>query len=315
MDPDLIRIFGGLFLALLAATLGGQLLRWQFSRGGGPAVIERLNARIRGWWVMIVLLAITFMLGKGAVVWLFAFASFSALREFLTLTRRSRADHSALVASFFVVLPIQYVAVWRDWYGFYAIFIPVYAFLGLPILSVIRARIDHYLSRVAQTQWALMIAVFCMSHVPALLVLRIPGYEDRSLMLIVFLLIVVQSGDLLQFVWDRLLGRREIAPEVSRSKTWEGFAGGVLSASLIGAALYWITPFTPLQAWGMALVIAGMGIFGRLVMSAIKRERGVKEWGHLIEGQGGVLDRLNSVVFAAPVFFHLTRFFWQSMPG
>jgi len=162
------------------------------------------------------------------------------------------------------------------------------------------------------TQWALMLAVFCLSHVPALLNLDIPGYDGRNLLLIAFLVLVVQSSDVLQYVWGKLLGRRKIAPQLSPSKTWEGFVGGVGSATLIGLALYWITPFTPGQALVMALMICLMGFFGGLVMSAIKRDRGVKDWGHLIEGHGGVLDRLDSVVFSAPIFFHVVRYGWAA---
>jgi len=121
---------------------------------------------------------------------------------------------------------------------------------------------------------------------------------------------VVQSSDVLQYVWGKLAGRRPVAPQVSPSKTWEGLVGGVACATALGGALYWLTPFTPWEAAAMALVVNLMGFFGGLVMSAIKRDRGVKDWGSLIEGHGGMLDRLDSVAFAAPVFFHLTRYGW-----
>jgi phosphatidate cytidylyltransferase len=136
------------------------------------------------------------------------------------------------------------------------------------------------------------------------------GYEGRGLLLVAFLVVVVQSSDVLQYVWGKLLGRRKVAPNLSPSKTWEGLIGGTLSATLLGTALYWITPFTPLQAAGLSLVITVMGFFGGLVMSAIKRDRGVKDWGRMIEGHGGMLDRLDSVIFAAPIFFHLVRYGW-----
>ena len=156
----------------------------------------------------------------------------------------------------------------------------------------------------------LMISVFSLSHVPALLGLKIPGYEGRNLLLIAFLILVVQSSDVLQYIWGKLLGRHKIAPELSPSKTVEGFAGGVASATILGSLLWWITPFSPWQAGAIALLISLMGFFGGLVMSAIKRDRGVKDWGDLIEGHGGMLDRIDAVVFAAPVFFHVTRYWW-----
>jgi phosphatidate cytidylyltransferase len=155
-----------------------------------------------------------------------------------------------------------------------------------------------------------MICVFCISHVPALLTLPIPGFEGRNLLLIAFLVIVVQGSDVLQYVWGKLLGRRKVAPELSPSQTWEGLIGGVASATLLGAGLYWATPFNPWQAGALALLICIMGFLGGLVMSAIKRDRGVKDWGTMIEGHGGMLDRLDSVIFAAPIFFHAVRYFW-----
>jgi phosphatidate cytidylyltransferase len=146
--------------------------------------------------------------------------------------------------------------------------------------------------------------------VPALISLDIPGYEGRNVLLIAFLVIVVQISDVLQYVWGKLIGRHKIAPALSPSKTVEGFVGGVASATLLGAALWWLTPFSPLHAGIMALIITLMGFAGGLVMSAIKRDRGVKDWGQMIEGHGGMLDRLDSVIFSAPVFFHLIRFWW-----
>jgi len=297
---------------LVIATAIGQTLRERLAPDGSNAAIENLNARIAAWWAMVVLLSVAFIAGRAGVVILFAFLSFAALREFLTLTEKSPADHWALAATFFVILPVQYWLVGIDWYGFYAIFIPVYAFLLLPVVSALRGGPKDFLGRVAETQWALMICVYCVSHVPALLTLQIPGYEGRSVILIAWLIFTVQFSDVMQYVWGKLLGRRKIAPQLSPSKTWEGFAGGVASATLAGAALWWMTPFTFPQALGMALVVTLMGFFGGLVMSAIKRDKGVKDWGHMIAGHGGFLDRLDSVVFAAPIFFHLTRYFWSA---
>ncbi len=308
--PDLIYLLLGVAVILLIATAIGEVLRWRVAPDGSNAVIENLNARIAAWWGMVVLLSLAFIAGRWGVVVLFAVLSFSALREFLSLTAKARADHWSLAAAFFVVLPVQYWAVAGDWYSFYSVFIPVYAFLLMPVVSVLRGETRGFLTRVAETQWALMICVYCVSHVPALLSLHIPGYEGRNVILIAWLIFTVQLSDVLQYVWGKLLGRHKVAPIVSPSKTWEGLIGGTLSATAAGAALWWMTPFTLWQAFGMALVVTLMGFFGGLVMSAIKRDKGVKDWGHLIAGHGGFLDRLDSVVFAAPIFFHLTRYFW-----
>ncbi len=305
-------LFVGIGLVLLVASATGWALKTWMAKGQPHSTIDNLNARIKAWWVMVIVISIAFVFGRPGVILLFAFISFFALREFLTLTYTRSADYMALAAAFFFVLPVQYMLVYIGWYGLYSIFIPVYVFLLLPILVVIGGDTKRFLERTAKMQWGLLVCVFCISHVPALLTLAIPGYEDRDLLLIAFLVIVVQSSDVLQYVWGKLFGKRKIAPEVSPSKTVEGLLGGVLSATALGAALWWITPFNPWQAALMALAINVMGFFGGLVMSAIKRDRGVKDWGHMIEGHGGMLDRLDSVVFAAPIFFHLTRYWWAA---
>jgi phosphatidate cytidylyltransferase len=306
-EPALL--FGGIFAVLLLATAIAETLRWR-TRGRPNPVIANLIARIRAWWVMAALVGASFWIGREGVILLFALVSLFALREFITLTPTRRSDYYALLVAFYVVLPLQYWLVYIDWYGLYALLIPVYAFLLLPILATVGGDTTRYLERAAKVQWGLMVCVFCIAHVPALLNLRIAGYEGRNLLLIAFLVIVVQSSDVLQYVWGKLAGRRLIAPRLSPSKTVEGFVGGVASATALGAALWWITPFSPWQAAGLALVANLMGFYGGLVMSAIKRDRGIKDWGHMIEGHGGVLDRLDSVCFAAPVFFHLIRYWW-----
>ena len=311
IHPDLLNLLFGVGAILVVASAVGYVLQRRLSPDGQNSAVENLNDRIRAWWVMAVLLAIAFIGGRAGVVLLFGFCSFAALREFVTLTNASRADHWSLVASFFIVLPFQYYLVWTDWYGLYSVFIPVYVFLLLPIVSVLRGETENYLVRVAEVQWALMICVFCASHVPALLNLDIPGFEGRNVFLIAFLIVVVQLSDVLQYVWGKLLGRHKIAPRLSPSKTVEGFVGGIASATLVGAGLWWMTPFTMLEAALLALVITLSGFFGGLVMSAIKRDRGVKDWGHLIAGHGGFIDRLDSVIFSAPIFFHLVRYGWS----
>jgi phosphatidate cytidylyltransferase len=299
--------------ALAAALTLATVIAWLLRRSAGPApnpTLDNLSARVKAWWIMIAVIAAALLAGRPATILLFAFISFASLREFITVTPTHRADHAALLLSFFVVLPMQYWLVWIDWYGFFSILIPVYAFLVLPVVAAIFGDSTNFLARTAESQWGVAISVYCISHVPAILTLDIPGYRDRTQLLVAFLLIVVQVSDVLQYCWGKLLGRHKIAPKLSPSKTVEGFVGGVACATLLGAAMWRITPFSPLQAGGMALVCTLMAFCGGLVMSAIKRDRGVKDWGHMIEGHGGMLDRMDSVAFSAPIFFHLTRYFF-----
>jgi phosphatidate cytidylyltransferase len=309
-QPETTLLFLGLLTVLTVASVIGWLLKRFTAKGAPHPAIDNLNARVKAWWAMVIVIGAAAWMGEVAIVVLFALVSFFALREFLTLTPTRRSDHLALSFAFFFVLPLQYYLVAVEWYGFFAIFIPVYVFLILPILSALGSDTTRFLERTAETQWGLMIAVYCISHVPALLALDVPGYQGRNLLLVFHLLIVVQASDVLQYVWGKLLGRHKVAPALSPSKTVEGLVGGGLSAVALGAALWWITPFGPAWAAGISLIVVAMGFFGGLVMSAIKRDRGVKDWGAMIEGHGGMLDRLDSVCFAAPVYFHLTRYFF-----
>jgi len=301
-------ILGSLLAAVSLASLVGFILhRWH---PDNPA-IENLNARIRAWWVMILIGGGALLAGRVAVILLFALISFLALREFVTQAPVRRADHSALFASFFIALPMQYALIAADKYGLFSIFIPVYGFLGLAVIAAVFTDTTRFLDRTAATQWGLIVCVYCVSHIPALMTLRIAGYEGRTPLLMVFLVLITQVSDIMQYVWGKLFGRHPLFPAVSPKKTIEGLIGGVLSAALLGALLWRITPFRVWQAGLIALLIAVLGFLGGLVMSAIKRDRGIKDWSHLIEGHGGMLDRIDSLCFSAPVFFHLTRYFFN----
>ncbi|MGL5114913.1 MAG: phosphatidate cytidylyltransferase [Beijerinckiaceae bacterium] len=311
MPAEVFWLLGGVIAVLIIASAIGAMLK---ARAGGVQneTVDNLNARVKAWWIMVGLLGAAVSIGKPAVIGLYALASFFALREFVTLTTSRRGDHWALLAAFFVALPFQYYLVWIEWYGLFSVFIPVYCFLLGSVIAALRQDTERFLERVAAQQWALMICVYCASHVPALLTLDIPGFAEKQVLLVAFLIIVVQGSDVLQYVFGKLFGHHKVAPALSPSKTWEGLVGGVASATLLGAALFWITPFSPLQAAGMAFIICIMGFFGGLVMSAIKRDRGVKDWGQMISGHGGMLDRIDSILFSAPIFFHMTRYWWTN---
>ncbi|HWB61109.1 MAG TPA: phosphatidate cytidylyltransferase [Chthoniobacteraceae bacterium] len=309
-DAQTRWLFGGVLGLLLVASVTGRILKSAMHGEPAQKVIANLNARINAWWIMCGVFIFALVAGRIATVVMFGLISFLALREFITITPTKRRDHRALFWAFFIILPYQYYLVGADWYGLLAICIPVYAYLLIPIRNALAGDTERFLERTSKIQWGLMVCVYFVSYAPALLNLRIPSYEKQNAKLLFFLVFVVQISDVLQYVWGKCLGRRPIAPNVSPNKTIEGFIGGALSATALGAALWWITPFRPWQAALMAAAIVVMGFFGGLVMSAIKRDRGVKDYGDLIPGHGGIMDRIDSLCFAAPVFFHLTRYFF-----
>jgi phosphatidate cytidylyltransferase len=330
-DWKTLSLVGGVLLLLTIATIVGQLLKRFPDTGLNAAAIRTFNLRLRAWWMMCALLATARFIGEGLSVAMFGFISFVALREFITITPTRLGDHRALFWAFILFTPLQYVLVaaqsmteqsapwlavfrplqnlliWMNTNQFYNVLIPVYAFLFVPARVALSGDFKRYLERVAKIQAGLMICVYCLSFAPALLYLDVRGQQGSNYRLLFFFILMVQLGDALQYLWSKLAGRRVIVPSISPNRTWEGFLGSVATTSLLGAALSWATPFEPWQAAALALVVSILGFAGGLTMSAIKRDRGVKDYGTLVEGHGGVLDRIDSICFAAPVFYHITR--------
>lgn len=301
-------IFLSFFAVLALATLIGIVLK---KVKGNTSTIENLNARIYAWWVMLLVILLALAFGKQGATLLFFLISGIALREFMRLAYQDRHDHYALAACFYVLLPLQYYFIFTEWYGMFSIFIPIYGFLLLPIVASLSGKTEQFFARSSKLQWAAMIAIFCLSHVPALLTLDVAGFDKaQNIQLLIFLIAVVQLSDVLQYLWGKLLGKRKIMPSLSPSKTVVGTVGGIGSATLIATLLAPITPFSPWQAALIGFVICLMGFFGGLVMSAIKRDYGVKDWGNIIKGHGGMLDRVDSICFSAPIFFHIVRYYW-----
>jgi phosphatidate cytidylyltransferase len=309
LDSQLVWAFAGVLGLLALSSLTGLVLKAVIRKPEAQATISNLNARIGAWWIMSAIFALTLVIGPIGSLVLFGLMSFLALREYVTLLRTRRADHRTLFWAFFIFTPLQYLLIGIQWYGMFAILIPVFAFLFVPARLAIAGDTEAFLERASTIQWGLMICVYCLSYTPALLMLQIAGY-GRPAKLMLYLVLVDQLSDVLQYVWGKMLGRHKIAPVVSPNKTWEGFVGGVLSATAIGTALWWMTPFTPAVAAAVSLAVTLMGFAGGLTMSAIKRDRGVKDYGTLIKGHGGILDRMDSMCFAAPVFFHIVRYFY-----
>ena len=310
LDHQSIAIISTVFGVLFLSSLIGWFLGKREGDEKYRSTIKNLNDRIRAWWLIAVVFLCAVFAGKTAAIILFGLISFLALREFVTITPTRRGDHRTLFWTFFIITPMHYALVFRDWYGFFTIFIPVYAFLFIPFRTVLAGDWAQFLERTAKIQWALMVCVYSLSHAPALLYLRIPNYDDENAKLLFFFVAVAQSSDVLQYVFGKLFGKRKIAPTLSPNKTVEGFVGGILSASLLGAALHSITPFTALQAGLMSFVVTLLGFAGGLIMSAIKRDRGIKDYGSTLSGHGGIMDRIDSLCFSAPVFFHLTRYWF-----
>ena len=240
---------------------------------------------------------------------LFGFVSFFALREFVTLTHTRRADHRALLLAFFVILPMQYVLVGTSLLNAFTVFIPVYVFFAIPVISALANDPFRFLERTAKIQWGITVTVYGMSHAPALLLLDLPGYHERGAFLVLFLVLVVAAAQVGQEVASRRLRRRPVARAISRSFSWRAFGAGAGAAAVVGLLLYWVTPFNPIAALAMGAIAGAAGTLGEFVMMALKRDAGVRNFrgSSSVTGAVGLLDRVAPLCFAAPVFFHSVR--------
>ena len=325
------NILLGVVLAILVVSyVVGFYLKRQSSEKVNAALIRRFRQRVNAWIMMCAMLVFGLLLGSFGVIFIFGLVSFWALREFITMAPTRRGDHRALFLALIVFTPLQYLLIgleawgvksWTtgrliDFYGLYSIMIPVYASLYIPARIAISGDHKRFLERSAQITFGLLICVYSLSYAPALLNMKLrfssgQAFDGSTAGLLFYLILISQLSDILQWTWGHFAGKRIIAPEVSTSRTWEGFLGGTLSTGLVGSALFWVTPFTFWESACIAMVISAMGMFGGMAMSAIKRDRGVNDYGSLVLGHAGILDRIDTLCFAAPVFYHLTRFFYS----
>ena len=276
--------------------------------------LKSINGVIRTSWLMVLVFWVGWIAGDAVALTLYGLVSFFALREFLTLSPTRRGDHRSLVLAFFVVLPMQYWLVGTEHFDMFAVFIPVYVFLALPLVSALANDPLRFLERNAKLQWGIMVCIYGMSHVPALLMLEFPGYNNKNAFMVFFLVLVVQTCMVTQHLVSRKLQRPPVAPAISQSFNWTSWWIGMVVASLFGALLAGITPWVPGTAFAFSFIACFAGSMGHLVMKALKRDRGIPSWGKQgmsVTGAGGLLDRVDALCFAAPVFFHSARWYFD----
>lgn len=309
-----VIVFG---LLLLASVVTFALSLREHAEGE-PGDLRRAELRnlegvLRTSWIMMIVFWVGWMAGDWVAIWLFGLVSFFALREFMTLSPTRRGDHRSMVLAFFVVLPVQYWLVGAEHFDLFTVFIPVYVFLAIPVVSALADDPHRFLERNAKLQWGIMVCIYGMSHVPALLLLDFPNYSNKNAFLVFFLVIVVQLCVVVQHVASRWLKRPPAAPNISQSFNWRSWLVAMGVAGLAGAVLSGITPFWPMQGFVMAIVACAAGTLGHFVMKALKRDRGIPSWGGQmasVTGAGGLLDRVDALCFAAPVFFHSVRWYF-----
>jgi phosphatidate cytidylyltransferase len=277
---------------------------------------ERLLRDLRAVWIGATVFWLSWLSGPLGATLLFGVLSLIALREFITLAHTRRSDHRSLILAFFIVLPAQYLLVGLRSFDLYTVFIPVYVFLAIPVLSAMAGDPERFLERNAKIQWGIMVCVFGLSHAPALLLLEFPKYQGRGAFLLFFLVMTTGSAQVVQELASRWLRRRPVARRIDRSFSFRAWLAGAAGAAVVGGGLFWITPVTWWQAMAWAFLVGACGSLGDFVMRALKKDAGVHYWGNQssVTGAVGLLDRVAPLCFAAPVFFHSVRWYSSLAP-
>jgi len=301
VEPAVLGSLGGLYAILIVASLVVSWLRWR----GPDKQRNDLVQRIRSWWIIVTLFSLSMVMSRQVAVVFFACVSFLALKEYLSIVPTRRADRRVLFWAY-LSIPAQYYWVSQAWYGMFIVFIPVYVFLLLPMRMVLIGETKDFLRAAGTLHWGIMTLVFGISHIAYLLVLpqeKNPGAGGAGLVL--FLVFLTQFNDVAQYIWGKMLGRHKIIPKVSPNKTWEGFLGGVATTTVLAFVLSgWLTPMRWPWALVAGLLISVAGYIGDVTISALKRDIGLKDTGTLLPGHGGILDRIDSLTYTAPLFFH-----------
>ena len=295
-------------ILILGLLTFASLLFFVIGKIKPKANLKELKNRTKSWWVMAIVFICATLINTTISYFAIALLSFIAFRELYSVLGFRQTDRRAIFWAF-LSIPIQYYLAYIGWYGAYIIFIPIVMFLFLPLRLVLKGDTVGITKSMSVLHWILMLTVFGISHMAYLLSLpEIKGFASGGRGLLLFLVFLTEINDVMQFTWGKIFGKHKIIPRVSPNKTWEGFIGGVISTTIIGYFLGFLTPLNVNQVVFVSFMIAISGFFGDVVMSSIKRDIGVKDMATTIPGHGGVLDRIDSLAYTAPVFFHIVYY-------
>jgi len=306
LPEHVVYATAGVWALLILATVIVFVLRWRH-----PGDYDELVHRTTSWWWMIGAFTFAIAVSRTAAIVFLAFVSYLALKEYLSLIPTRRIDRGLLLFAY-LAIPIQYYWAAIDWYGMFLVFVPVWLFLFFPALMALRGDTRGFLSAVGTLSWGLMLTVFALSHMALLLVSgEVYNPVAGGVGLLFFLVVLTQFNDVAQYTWGKLLGSHKVTPSLSPNKTWEGLIGGVLTTVALAAIIGpYLTPMDWQWSALAGLVLGVAGFLGDITLSAMKRDLGVKDTGGLIPGHGGILDRVDSLTYAAPAFFHFFRYFF-----
>ncbi len=293
-------IVGGLllFVALLLALLHGL--------GRDVSSIARTY---RGWLIMVPIVLGTIFLGRTAtIIGVTALAIFG-FKEFARAT--GLYDDWWLTGVVYVgIVALGIVSLVPDprlgtlgWYGLFMA-LPVYVVAAILVVPILRNRAKGQLQSIALAIVGFVYFGWMFSHLGFL------ANTPHAYGYLLYLIFAVEINDVAAFTFGKMFGRRKLRENISPNKT----VGGSLGAVCVSLIVPWLLLFSFEHFEPVHLILAGLvvgigGQLGDLVISYIKRDIGIKDMGTVISGHGGILDRVDSMIFVAPIFFHFVRWF------
>ncbi|MEY3270814.1 MAG: Phosphatidate cytidylyltransferase [Bacteroidota bacterium] len=294
-----------MILVIIGVLVFASTLFWIMRKIKPGPQVDELVLRTKSWWIMAGIFITAALVHPGISFVAFGFLSFAALRELSSISKNARIEDRSVIFWAYLAIPVQYYIAYMGWFAPFLIFIPVFMFTWIPFLLVLKGHTQDIARSMSVIPTHLMLTVFSISHLAYLLSLpELPGFEVGGRGLLLYVVFLTEMNDVFQFTWGKLLGRRKIIEKISPNKTWEGFIGGLLSTVAAAYFLRFLTPFSAEIALLAGLLIACSGFVGDIIVSAIKRDFGLKDTGTAIKGHGGILDRIDSLAISSPFFFY-----------
>lgn len=285
-----------------------SIVFWGVSRKKKSELILDLIIKINSWWKIAIGVTVVTVMPSIVGTIVIAYVSFVALREMFSIIRLRETDRLVLVVAY-LAIPVQYYLAYNHYYDQFLYFIPLVMFIVILVLLVMSGDTKNIIRSMAIIPMMLILTVYMLSHIVLLFHIDVPGFYNGAGCLIIFLIIITAFNDVFQYTWGKFLGKRKILPNISPNKTWIGFLGGILTTGFLGSALSFLTPLEYIECFFIGVILGVMGFLGDSIISAIKRDLQLKDTSDLIPGHGGVMDRLDSIIITAPVFYHLLIFY------
>lgn len=307
VNLQVLWALAGVYVILMLASIIVFVLK----KSQPDTNFAELTQRTNSWWVMAAIFTLALVMNRVVSIVFFGLISYLALKEYFSIVPTRRADRRVLFWAY-LVIPVQYLWVGQEWYGMFIIFIPVYVFLFLPMRMITIGETTSFLRAVGTLHWGIMTLVFSISHLAYLLVLpATPQSSAGGPGLLLYLVFLTQFNDVAQYIWGKMIGRRKVVPTVSPNKTVEGLLGGIATTTVLAVVLApLLTPLSIAVSISAGLIISLAGFIGDCTISALKRDIGIKDSGTLIAGHGGIMDRVDSLTYSAPLFFHLMYYLY-----